>query len=32
MTPDISIIPIVTPFFDERSNTISYVVQDRGAR
>ena len=28
MTPDMSTHPIVTPFFDERSNTISYVVQE----
>ena len=28
MTPDMSAHPIVTPFFDERSNTISYVVQE----
>ena len=28
MTPDLSQKPAVTPFFDERSNTISYVVQE----
>ena len=28
MTPDMQTQPIVTPFFDARSNTISYVVQD----
>ncbi|MEO0401324.1 MAG: MBL fold metallo-hydrolase [Pseudomonadota bacterium] len=28
MTPDMTQHPIVTPFFDKRSNTISYVVQD----
>lgn len=28
MTPDMNCHPTVTPFFDERSNTISYVVQE----
>ena len=28
MTPDMSKTPIVIPFFDKRSNTISYVVQE----
>ncbi|MEL6885422.1 MAG: MBL fold metallo-hydrolase [Pseudomonadota bacterium] len=28
MTPDMTQCPTVTPFFDERSNTISYVVQE----
>ena len=28
MTPDMDCHPIVTPFFDDRSNTISYVVQE----
>ncbi|MEL6466439.1 MAG: MBL fold metallo-hydrolase [Pseudomonadota bacterium] len=28
MTPDMTCHPTVTPFFDERSNTISYVVQE----
>lgn len=28
MTPDMSQHPTVTPFFDARSNTISYVVQE----
>ena len=28
MTPDLSQKPVVTPFFDERSNTISYIVQE----
>lgn len=28
MTPNISQTPNVTPFFDKRSNTISYVVQE----
>ena len=28
MTPDMNCHPVVTPFFDERSNTISYVVQE----
>ncbi|WP_299374259.1 MBL fold metallo-hydrolase [uncultured Tateyamaria sp.] len=28
MTPDMTQHPIVTPFFDKRSNTISYVVQE----
>ncbi len=28
MTPDMTRHPIVTPFFDKRSNTISYVVQE----
>ena len=31
MTPDMSAHPTVTPFFDARSNTISYVVQDPGS-
>ena len=30
MTPDMTQTPIVTPFFDTRSNTISYVVQEPG--
>ena len=28
MTPEMTKTPIVTPFFDKRSNTISYVVQE----
>ncbi|MFL4472227.1 MBL fold metallo-hydrolase [Tateyamaria armeniaca] len=28
MTPDMTKTPAVTPFFDQRSNTISYVVQE----
>ncbi|WP_299293026.1 MBL fold metallo-hydrolase [uncultured Tateyamaria sp.] len=28
MTPDMNCCPTVTPFFDKRSNTISYVVQE----
>ncbi|WP_299548395.1 MBL fold metallo-hydrolase [uncultured Tateyamaria sp.] len=28
MTPDMTCHPTVTPFFDERSNTISYIVQE----
>lgn len=32
MTPDMTCHPIVTPFFDERSNTISYVVQEPNGR
>ncbi|WP_415400711.1 MBL fold metallo-hydrolase [Tateyamaria sp. SN3-11] len=28
MTPNMEQTPIVTPFFDKRSNTISYVVQE----
>ncbi|MEO9575543.1 MAG: MBL fold metallo-hydrolase [Tateyamaria sp.] len=28
MTPDMTKTPTVTPFFDNRSNTISYVVQE----
>ncbi|WP_299146352.1 MBL fold metallo-hydrolase [uncultured Tateyamaria sp.] len=28
MTPDMNCRPTVTPFFDKRSNTISYVVQE----
>lgn len=28
MTPDMTAQPIITPFFDVRSNTISYVVQE----
>lgn len=32
MTPDMSCHPTVTPFFDERSNTISYVVQEPNGR
>lgn len=28
---DIAVKPIVTPFFDEPSNTLSYVVQDPGS-
>ncbi|WP_299733599.1 MBL fold metallo-hydrolase [uncultured Tateyamaria sp.] len=28
MTPDMTKTPTVTPFFDDRSNTISYVVQE----
>ena len=32
MTPDMTCHPNVTPFFDERSNTISYVVQEPDGR
>ena len=32
MTPDMTCRPTVTPFFDERSNTISYVVQEPEGR
>ncbi|WP_299775696.1 MBL fold metallo-hydrolase [uncultured Tateyamaria sp.] len=32
MTPDMNCRPTVTPFFDERSNTISYVVQEPNGR
>ncbi len=31
-TLDITIQPIVTPFFDEPTNTLSYVVQDPGSK
>lgn len=30
MTPEMTQHPVVTPFFDERSNTISYIVQEPG--
>ncbi|MEX0371113.1 MAG: MBL fold metallo-hydrolase [Tateyamaria sp.] len=32
MTPDMTCHPTVTPFFDERSNTISYIVQEPNGR
>ena len=32
MTPDMTCHPVVTPFFDERTNTISYVVQEPAGR